>query len=222
MMNNIKFKAIEGVKIKADGNDFIIEGYASVFNVKDSDNDIVEPGAFTKTIQEMGPRLSLCYQHELDEPIGKIQTLVEDNYGLKFTSRISDAEEGIKTKIREGILKEFSIGYSVVRYEQENIEGQRSIFHLKEIKLWEISLVTLAANEYATLQGVKSLFGIDSIEDEFDRVIANEKNQSKKFELLKLKHIALNSAPVNTTQNEPQTVISQDEINYLETYLKLI
>jgi len=172
----------------------------------------------------MGSRLSLCYQHELDEPIGKIQSLIEDNYGLKFTARISDAEDGIKTKIREGILKEFSIGYSVVRYEQENIEGQRPIFHLKEIKLWEISLVTLAANEFATLTTIKSAFGIESIEDEFDRLIDMEKKQSKKFELLKLKYIALNTpAPDKTTQEiEPQVVISQDEVNYLRTYLNLI
>jgi hypothetical protein len=224
MNNSIKFKSISNCEIKAEGEGFLIEGYASVFGVKDSDNDIVDKGAFMKTINEMGPRLSLCYQHDLYNPIGKITELKEDDYGLKFTARISDAEPGIKQKIKEGILKEFSIGYSVIIYERETIEGQRPIDHLKEIKLWEISLVTLAANEYATLQGIKSMLGIESIEEEFDRLIAIEKNQNKKFELLKLKHIALMAKePDRSTQEpEPQTVISDNEINYLSTYLKLI
>ena len=223
MSNSIKFKAVSNCEIKADGEDFIIEGYASVFGVKDSDNDIVTPGAFTKTLQEMGARITLCYQHDLHNPIGKIIELKEDNYGLKFSARVSDAEPTIKQKIKEGILKEFSIGYSVIKFDQENIEGQRPIFHLKELKLWEISLVTLASNQLATLQGIKSEFGITSIEEEFDRLLVLEKNHTKKFELLKLKHIALLAMePKNTLEPEPQTVISQDEINYLSTYLKLL
>lgn len=223
-MNSIKFKTIQDCKIKAEGEDFIIEGYASVFNVIDSDNDIVEPGAFTKTLSEMKDRICLCYQHDLQNPIGKMIELKEDSYGLWFQSRISDAEPGVKQKIKENILKEFSIGYSVMRYEQQNVDNARPIMHLKELKLWEISLVTLASNEYANLQAIKSVFGIDTIEEEFDKLIINEKNHIKKFELLKLKHISLSAfAPDNTTQNRtPETVISQDEINYLTTYLKLI
>lgn len=225
MDNSIKFKSISNCEIKAEGNDFIIEGYASVFGVRDSDNDIVERGAFAKTIGEMGSRISLCYQHDLYNPIGKITELNEDEYGLKFSSRISDAEPGLKQKIKEGILKEFSIGYSVVKYEQENVEGQRAIYHLKELKLWEISLVTLAANQYATLSGIKSLFGIDSIEEEFDRIIAIEKNQNKKFELLKLKHIALLAVEPDTStrRQEPQeTLISNKEFTHLSNILKLM
>lgn len=222
MSQNIKFKALSNIDIKEEGSDFIIEGYASVFGVIDSDNDIVEKGAFMKTIQEMGNRIALCYQHSLYSPIGKIVKLEEDSYGLKFEARISDAEPGIKQKIKEGILKEFSIGYSVIKYDTDNNQGQRPINRLKELKLWEISLVTLAANQYATLQAMKSAFGIESLEAEFDAIIATEKNQTKKFELLKLKHIALAAIEPkqNTQENEPQ--FSQDEVNNLVSILNLI
>ena len=222
MSQNIKFKALSNVNIKAEGDDFTIEGYASVFGTIDSDNDIVEKGAFLKTIQEMGGRIALCYQHSLYNPIGKITKLEEDNYGLKFEARISDAEPGIKQKIKEGILKEFSIGYSVIKYDTDNVQNQRPINRLKELKLWEISLVTLAANQYATLQAMKSAFGIESIEDEFDAIIATEKNQTKKFELLKLKHIALAAIEPGKITHKDEPPFSQDEVNNFKSLLTLI
>jgi len=191
-MNELKFKKLSDIDVKAEGGDFIIKGYGSVFNVLDSDRDIVLPGAFAKTLMEMKDRVALCYQHNIYEPIGKFQELREDQKGLYFEARISDAEPTIKTKIKEGILKEFSIGYrTIIRERVENTDGQPSIDYLKELQLYEISLVTLACNKYATLEGMKGEFGIDSIEEEFDRLIMNEKNHNKKFELLKLKNISL-------------------------------
>ncbi len=171
----------------------------------------------------MGPRLSLCYQHNLYNPIGKVADLKEDDYGLKFTARISDAEPGIKAKIKEGILKEFSIGYSVVRYEMQNVgEDVTANLQIKRIEASaEISLVTLAANEHATLQGMKAAFGINSLEEKFDPVIAIERDQNKKFELLKLKHIALSSIepPQSTQDDKPQ--MTKEEEDKLRTYLTL-
>jgi HK97 family phage prohead protease len=227
MNTSIKFKAIEDVTITPEGNDFVIEGYASVFGVKDMGGDIVVKGAFTKTLQEMNGRITLCYQHSLDNPIGKMLELREDEHGLYFKSRISDAEDDIKQKIKEGILKEFSIGYSTIIEEENMINGEK-VCYLKEVKLWEISLVTLAMNSDCVLTGIsaiKGLFGVDTIEEEFDRLIITEKNQNKKFELMKLKNIALMlTVPDNTTQQqEPQEIlISDQEYKYLSNILKLI
>jgi HK97 family phage prohead protease len=49
-------------EVKATGdNEF--EGYASVFRNVDSYRDIIEPGAFTKTIQE-SKRVKVLWQHD--------------------------------------------------------------------------------------------------------------------------------------------------------------
>jgi HK97 family phage prohead protease len=225
-MKSIKFKAIKDVTITPEGQDFIIEGYASIFGVKDDGGDIVAKGAFAKTLVEMNGRITLCYQHSLYNPIGKMVELKEDERGLYFKSRISDAEDDIKQKIKEGILKEFSIGYSTV-IEEENILNGEKVSYLKEVKLWEISLVTLAMNSDCVLTGIsamKALFGFNDITEEFDRLIINEKNQSKKFDLMKLKNIALMSiGPDNTQRQEPQEVmISDQEYKYLSNILKLV
>lgn len=223
--NQIKFKAVSDVSIKAEGSDFIIEGYGAIFGNVDSYNDIVEPGAFTKTLNEMRDRICLCYQHDIHMPIGKMMEMHEDNKGLYFKARISDAEEGIKQKIKEGILKEFSIGYSTIKYEmEEKGEGMRPICHLKEVKLWEISLVTIAANDKAGLLSFsgKSEWSKDILIEEFDRIIAIERDQNKKFELLKLKALFEAQPEQSTKLEEPQNDLTADEINYFEKRISLI
>lgn len=222
MKNQIKFKAISDVSIKAEGSDFIIEGYGSIFGNVDSYNDIVEPGAFTKTLNEMRDRIALCYMHDLGRPIGKMIELKEDNKGLWFQARVSDAEPEVKQKIREKILKEFSIGYSTIRYEMEERPNEmRPICHLKEVKLWEISLVTIAANPLAQLEGIKAELGANSPIEELDKYISSEKDNNKKFELLKIKAL-FEATPGEPTLPETPQELTADEISYFNNRLKLI
>jgi len=60
--------------------------------------------------------------------------------------------------------------------------------YLEEIKLYEVSLVTIAMNEKATIQGMKSEEQKNYFDTAFDRLIAVERNDSIKYELLKLKN----------------------------------
>ena len=54
-----------------------IEGYASVFNVADENGDIVAPGAFREALQAKTP-IRMLYQHDVAQPIGRWERLVED------------------------------------------------------------------------------------------------------------------------------------------------
>lgn len=215
--NTILFKEIkqENFTITPDKEDFVIEGYASVFGNIDAGGDVVMKGAFAKTLGENGSRVAMCYQHDMRNPVAKISMLKEDDHGLYFKARISDAEPDIKCKIKEGILKELSIGYQPIIEEPGIMDEQKCNF-LKEVKLYELSLVTMAMNPLATIQERKSAFGIESLEDEFDRLIINESNSVKKFDLLKLKSIALAElAGKPPVQNEPQF----DAVNYIKSNL---
>ena len=58
------------------------------------------------------------------------------------------------TLLRDGVLGELSIGYDAVDFEWD---GDSGIRHLKEIKLWEVSIVTWAMNDQATIDEVKSM-----------------------------------------------------------------
>lgn len=206
-MKNLNFKNFEIKSVVEDNNEMFIEGYGAVFGNVDGGNDIIDKGAFTKTISENRDRIAFCYQHDIYNPIGKIDEISEDEYGLKIRVRVSDSEDDIKTKIRENILKEMSIGYSTIK---SDYNSETDIRHLKELKLWEVSLVTLAMNPLAVITSMKADEQKTFLESEFDRVIAIETNKNKKFDLLKLKSLIL-SLPQEQAQ-EVKEPIKKEEV----------
>lgn len=132
-------------------------GYAAVFDSVDSGGDIIENGAFTKTISEDFDRIKILSQHRDDElPIGKPLELREDEKGLFIRAKISNTQKGrdIQTLLKDGVLNELSIGYDAVDF---YFDGETHIRHLKELRLWEVSIVTWAMNEFAQIEEVKSI-----------------------------------------------------------------
>lgn len=132
-------------------------GYAAVFGNKDSGGDIIEKGAFSKTIREDFDRIKILSQHtDCELPIGKPLELREDDKGLFIRGKISDTAKGrdIQTLMKDGVLNELSIGYDAVEFDYDSEQGVR---RLKEIKLWEVSIVTWAMNDQAKIDEVKSL-----------------------------------------------------------------
>lgn len=166
-MNELEHKniVISGFEVKEDDNGTILEGYASTFGNIDSYNDTIIKGAFADTIKgDNGERIAFCYQHKMSEPIGKIETIREDDKGLFVSVRISTSEDRISTKVKEGILKEMSIGYWAEIKEYNDETGIRT---LKKINLHEISLVTRAADAFAKVTGVKAEdFELKEMEDD--------------------------------------------------------
>jgi hypothetical protein len=154
----LKIKTIKVSNIKADEQENIISGYAAHFNNKDSHSDIITQGAFKKTINENRNRIKVLWQHDMREPIGKPQEMYEDEKGLFTVSKISQTEVGKKAMIlaREGVLNEMSIGFYPII---EEFDRANNINYIKEIKLLEYSLVTLASNPLAQLTDVKHLLG---------------------------------------------------------------
>jgi len=154
----MQIKTLKVANIKADAQENIISGYASFFNNKDSHGDIITKGAFTKTIQENKDRIKVLWQHDLREPIGKPIDMIEDEKGLFTTSKISQTDIGKKAMIlaRDGVLNEMSIGFYPIK---EDYDNQKQANMIKEIKLMEYSLVTLASNPLAQLTDVKHLLG---------------------------------------------------------------
>ncbi len=69
------------------GENTVISGYASVFNIIDSQNDIVQKGAFEDTKAE---NIKLLWQYDTQKPIGIIKSLYEDDYGLKIEAEINN------------------------------------------------------------------------------------------------------------------------------------
>ena len=138
----------------------IVTGYFSVFGNKDSDGDIVMPGAYKKTLKENGPlsekpRILHLYQHDPTKVLGKPSVLKEDKKGLYFETLISQTSLGkdVIQLYMDKVLTEHSIGYQIVKREvDEAAETQK----LLELKLWEGSTVSWGANMEAIVDTVKA------------------------------------------------------------------
>lgn len=145
------------------------EGYASVFGNRDSYGDVVVPGAFTRTIANDRGRVKVLYQHDPSQPIGIPIEMREDDRGLLVRARIADTTLGRDTLalMRAGVITELSIGYDAVREEYDNESSERK---LTEIKLWEFSPVTWAANDLARITAVKQASDLDAVLDRLERI----------------------------------------------------
>ena len=146
------------LEIKAVDDQGTFEGHGSVFGVVDSYGDVVVKGAFVKTLAERGNKIKMLWQHDTNEVIGVFEHMYEDDYGLKVRGKLALGTQRGKEAyelIKMGALEGLSIGYSTI---QDEYDPKKGIRYLKEVKLYEISLVTFPANEEANVSKVKSAF----------------------------------------------------------------
>ena len=126
-------------------------GFASIYGNEDLHGDVVEKGAFTKTIQER-PTVKILFNHNTNLPIG-VGTLEDTELGLVLRGKLNlgtQIARDVYSNLKAGVLDALSIGYDVVKQKMEG--GVRK---LKELKLWEVSVVTIPANQLAHIIGVK-------------------------------------------------------------------
>ena len=115
----------------------------------------VLPGAFTRTLKDNANRIVILWHHDEHEPIGRPTLLEETDIGLLVRAKISQTPAGQKalTLLRDGVVRELSIGFDPVKWEIVEEEG-RVVRLIKDVDLWEISPVTFAANPGAVITAV--------------------------------------------------------------------
>jgi len=155
-----------GIK-DVDGKKGIVTGYASDFGSLDSDGDVIEQGAFTKTLSLNGPksskpRIKHLLNHNPSQPLGVPIELKEDNKGLYYESKIGNHNLGMDfiKMVESDLIKEHSIGYQVKKFNQvtswEDYKEGDVRRKLTELKLWEFSSLTAwGANPNTPLTGMK-------------------------------------------------------------------
>jgi hypothetical protein len=193
-----KLKVLKDDDEGTSGGGFI-EGYASVFGNTDQGRDIVEKGAFRKTLKERMPKgeVLLFDSHRIYDGtsavIGKVVEAKEDDHGLWFKAQFSAVQlaQDIRTKVQEGILDALSFGFDVVKY---SIDENEKVRRLQELKLFEISVVPWGMNPKALIATVKGL----NTEDETPWF---ETDQYKS--LFEAPDPALRGSPAGPTPEEP-------------------
>jgi uncharacterized protein len=159
-MGNYLYKNVDESVQDVDTEKGIVTGYFSIFGNKDSDNDIILPGAYKKTLKENGPqserpRILHLFMHDPMQILAKPFVLKEDKKGLYFESKISDTTLGrdVIQLYRDKVLTEHSIGYNIVKREIDEKEETQKLI---ELKLWEGSTVSWGANMDALVETVKA------------------------------------------------------------------
>ncbi len=148
IVKRFDFTLSNAVVKKDAGGDCVIEGYANT-STKDRVGDIVQPEAFTKSLPTYLKNPVLLANHDWNDPCGVVQSAEITDKGLFVKARISDTREDIKTLVREGCLRTFSIGYNELDADYNEDTKTKVV---KELELLEISIVTVPANAEAVFQ----------------------------------------------------------------------
>jgi phage head maturation protease len=153
----------------------VIEALVAVTGVKDAVNDIIVPGAFTRTLRER-PKPKACLGHDWNRPIGKtlaIKELMPGDPSLPKTTADGDpwpreagavwarfqvnldSDDGraaySSAKFYGPEESTYSIGYRTTKSQH-----RRGVRHIQDLDLLEYSQVLNPANRLASLQSVKA------------------------------------------------------------------
>lgn len=175
--SKLEFKGFE-VKAAADG-DGTFSGYAATWE-RDLADDVVLKGAFADSLTSdyggTGAGIPIYWNHEYDSPmklVGVSTSAVEDEHGLRFAGRFDlDTVEGkrVYDLVKSGRVHQMSIGFipeetAWVRPEDAKtpFDGYREI---RKLKLFEVSVVTCAANQGAEITEVKAGRAISAANEE--------------------------------------------------------
>lgn len=162
-MHATEHKAVKLDLKREPDEDGIFEGYASVFGVVDLGMDVIQRGAFQRSL-DSGRKVKMLWQHDMAQPIGVWDMVQEDERGLFVRGRLlKEVERGREAMalLKAGAIDSMSIGYRTV----ESVpEGGGRIRKLTEVDLFEISLVTFPMLPDAKVTAVKSIQTIRDFE----------------------------------------------------------
>jgi HK97 family phage prohead protease len=198
------YKSTGALRLKdLDTKQGIIQAYWSAFGNEDDGGDIVLPGAFTKSINEWGPRglqprIKYLWQHDSGQILGKPSELLQDDTGLLATAQIVKTSLGLDVLLlyEAGVITEHSIGYETVLATFDKLKRARL---LQELKLYEGSAVTWGMNSQTPTVAVKSLMDAVALADRRGRL-----------------HKLLHDAPLRTASVAARL---EDELRAIEALL---
>jgi HK97 family phage prohead protease len=138
----------------------IVSGYFAVFGNKDLDGDVIEPGAFAKTVMERGPQgkqlIKYLLDHDKNKVVAKITNLYEDSKGLRYEAKIGThtAGQDFQKMIESELINQHSFGFRTIK---EQYDAQSKSNMIKEVMMYEGSAVQfLGANPETTFIDLKS------------------------------------------------------------------
>lgn len=181
-MDRVKKTApVMEIKALKESGDF--EGYGSTFGGEpDSHGDIVAPGAYEESIaahKSRGTMPKMFWQHDSHQPIGRWTEAEEDDRGLLMRGRLNMGVQRAKEAyalLKDGDIDGLSIGYNIREY---SVDTDSGVWTLEKLDLLEVSVVSLGANENATVSSVKAAKAAHELSE---RLRAGDRLTQREFE----------------------------------------
>ncbi len=176
-------QALPCLDIKALKDTGEFEGYGSTFGGEpDSYGDVIAPGAYSDSLaahRAAGTMPKMFWQHDASQPIGKWLEASEDAKGLllkgKLNMGVQRAREAYEL-LKAGDIDGLSIGY---RIKQHSVDADTGVWTLEKIELKEVSIVSIGANDNATIGSVKALKAAHQLSD---KLKAGDRLTEREFE----------------------------------------
>ena len=167
-------------KLKVGPDDGLTDGqftaYASVFGNIDSYGDVVVKGAFAKDLErweKSGNPIPLLFGHNMSDPdfnLGHVLEAKEDDTGLLVTAQLdldNSKAAQVYRMLKGRRINQMSFAYDVIdggmmsrpkvgTEGDDNPEVER-FYELRQLKLYEVSVVTIGANQETEILAVKQM-----------------------------------------------------------------
>lgn len=158
------------MQIKTAGTATVTEGgftgYASTWvREPDSYGDVVAKGAFSRTLKEWeakGRPIPVLWGHRMDEPkyyIGTVEKAEEDDHGLKVNCSLdgeSATAQHVRRLLKAGAVAQMSFAFDIKESADIELPGDRKARELRDITLYEVSVVPIGANQDTSIDDVKA------------------------------------------------------------------
>lgn len=157
-----KYRVFEFKLEDGDASQGVIRGFASTFGNIDLGDDVVDQGAFKKTLQENRGIVPILADHDPSKQIGwnvraeetKDGLYVEGKLNLQHSELAREKYGLVKQALDLGAKMGLSIGYSVIKSMPD--KERPAVRRLKEVKLYEYSIVTFPMNTAAMITAAKN------------------------------------------------------------------
>lgn len=156
-----KVQTVADLKVLDEGTGGFV-GYASTWDNWDAVNEKPVRGAFGKSLSDFVQNGFIAIGHDWSSlPIATVKSAIEDDHGLLIdvefhgTTPAQEARQVMTERLARGKGAKLSIGYEVLKsHYVDEPQGGRL---LEELKLYEVSFVTVPANDQASILAAKRI-----------------------------------------------------------------
>jgi HK97 family phage prohead protease len=202
----------------------IVTMYVSAFGNRDSDDDIIQRGAYAKTISENMRRIKHLKNHRRDISLGLPLEMTEDDFGLKVVSAMNlkkevvrDTYEDYKFHASYQRTMEHSVAIEPVKYD---IDQNNEIRTIPEVKLAEYSTLDFwGANDQTPMVDIKSEKDAVDVINMLDNMLrkgnyTDERFQKMEQTIKQLKALISNEPSGDTHENDKPLAEFYKSLNF--------